>query len=384
MAFVSLILPTAPMGFDAGPWRLGLERAGHQVEVLVVDDRSPSGSSWAADLDASPGLASAAVIGLRHSAGEILVVMDPGAGYEPSAPVALVASLEAGQADLAIATRGVSHRDGTPRARRGLVGVLLKALLGTSAPASGLIGMTRRALDDAGESFRPIGGTFAFELLARVPGRRVEVPVLRAGPRAGRRRPEMDDVRQWKRLADERFGNKSRLIQYCAVGGSGVIVDLACFLTLQPILAATGLASLVVAPSKVRASLFVARVGAIAVALCWNFLLNRRLTFSYARSGSIVRQFATYALGNAPGIALNLLTFFGLTRKVAFFDEHRLAAALIGIVVATGISFPMSRWVAFKDRSESEPPTPADPAPRKVRDSSAELAAPASAPRPGR
>ena len=359
MARVSLILPTAPDRapgvLEVEPWRVGLELAGHDVEILVVGDAAVAADlPWSEELEESPGRAAAAIAGLRHAAGEILLVLDPEAGYGAEDLVRVVEPLVEGRAELSIATRGLPGPGGTTRAHRGPVQGLLRKLVGTSAPASGLIGLTREALDPLRDAFRPVGGTFAFELLARVPGRWVEVPVVRADPRAGRRRPGVDDVRQWKRLADHRFGNASRLVQYCAVGGSGVVVDLACFFALQPVFASTGLAGMVIPPSKVTAALFLSRVGAIAVALCWNFLLNRRLTFSYARSGSIVRQFATYALGNAPGIALNLLTFFGLTRKVAFFDQHKLAAALIGIVVATAISFPMSRWVAFKDRGEVE------------------------------
>ena len=39
----------------------------------------------------------------------------------------------------------------------------------------------------------------------------------------------------------------------------------------------------------------------VGIALSWNFTLNRYLTFSYARRGSIVRQFVTYVLSNARG-----------------------------------------------------------------------------------
>ena len=36
-----------------------------------------------------------------------------------------------------------------------------------------------------------------------------------------------------KRLADHRFGNLSRLVQFCVVGGSGMVVDLSCYTLLQ-------------------------------------------------------------------------------------------------------------------------------------------------------
>jgi dolichol-phosphate mannosyltransferase len=86
---------------------------------------------------------------------------------------------------------------------------------------------------------------------------------------------------------------------------------------------------------------------AIAVALSWNFSLNRRLTFSYARHGSLARQYLTYALSNALGIALSFSLRLYLPQHVGFFHRHRLAAAVVGIVAATGISFSMSRWLVF-------------------------------------
>jgi dolichol-phosphate mannosyltransferase len=91
----------------------------------------------------------------------------------------------------------------------------------------------------------------------------------------------------------------------------------------------------------------------ILVALVWNFALNRRLTFNDARRGSILRQFVTYALGNALGIAVSLSLRLYLPLHMGFFARHRLAAAVVGIVVATGISFSMSRWVVFIRRPEA-------------------------------
>ena len=55
----------------------------------------------------------------------------------------------------------------------------------------------------------------------------------------------------------------------------------------------------------------------------------------------------TYALGNALGIAVSMSLRLFLPVNFGFFDRHRLAAAVVGIIVATGISFSMSRWVVF-------------------------------------
>ena len=175
-------------------------------------------------------------------------------------------------------------------------------------------------------------------------------PSLRAR-RSRRERLELDDFRHFKRLADDRFGNYSRLIQFCAVGASGMVIDLSSYALFQLLFSRTWLAGVTVPVFRQSLSLAAAGALAIALALVWNFALNRRLTFNDALRGSIVRQFLTYALGNALGIALSFSMRLILPRHFAFFHDHRLAAAVVGIVAATGISFSMSRWVVFGRRA---------------------------------
>jgi dolichol-phosphate mannosyltransferase len=83
--------------------------------------------------------------------------------------------------------------------------------------------------------------------------------------------------------------------------------------------------------------------------MSWNFILNRRLTFNDARrNSSIFRQYVTYATGNALAIGVSLLIRLWLPTQIAFFNDHKLAAALVGIILATGISFSMARYFVFK------------------------------------
>jgi dolichol-phosphate mannosyltransferase len=138
------------------------------------------------------------------------------------------------------------------------------------------------------------------------------------------------------------------------VGASGMVVDLALYALLQALFRRIWPADGEVT-SGVSGSLATARVLAILVALVWNFTLNRRLTFNDSRAGSIVRQFLTYALGNALGILVSLTLSLCLPLYFPFFNAHRLAAAVVGIVLATGISFSMSRWVVFIRRPETVP-----------------------------
>ena len=98
--------------------------------------------------------------------------------------------------------------------------------------------------------------------------------------------------------------------------------------------------------------LAVAAAMSFAIALVWNFTLNRRLTFNDARKGALFRQFFTYVLSNALAIALSFSVRLYLPAHFGFFARHRLAAAVVGIVAATGVSFSMSRWLVFAKRPE--------------------------------
>lgn len=357
MARVSLIILRAPgIAWPSGrvaAYRAGLEDRGYPVEVLVVADptiRPTPGPEepWSETLVAGgPGLSEAAIAGLRSARGALLVVLDLGMPYAPEDVFAVVDRLASGDAELVVARRP-GRWESWP-ARR---------LLATADPTSGLIGLTRTGAELADDSFAPVGDRFALELLARVGGRRADVPVGPVAP-SRRARSWMGDIRQFKRLADDRFGNASRLLQFCVVGASGMVVDLTCYAILQAILAHTGLASMTAPVVGGSLGLAVAAVLAIATALTWNFSLNRRLTFNDARRGSMARQFVRYVLSNLLGVGLSLTLRLVLPNTLGFFRRHRLAAAVVGIVSATGISFTMARWFVFGHRpAEGVAPAP--------------------------
>jgi dolichol-phosphate mannosyltransferase len=163
----------------------------------------------------------------------------------------------------------------------------------------------------------------------------------------------LDDLRQLKRVLDHRFGTFSRLVQFCIVGASGMVVDLSLYALFQFLFARIWHLPSGPAISGFSWPLAVAGALSIFIALIWNFALNRRLTFNDARRESILRQFMTYALGNALGIGVSLFLRLYLPGHFRFFAQHRLAAAVAGIIAATGISFSMSRWVVFIRRPDS-------------------------------
>ena len=341
MAYISLIVPTttrSPLDAErAISWRQALEDAGHSVEWIVAGEG---------------GLATSALAGLREAEGDVLLIVDPTLGYRADDLVRVVEPLARGEFDLAIASR-FHPGSGFPRGPKGWAGALARIVAGTSDPLSGLVAISRGLFVEALDELRPSGKTLAVEWFSRSDARRVEIAVV---PDRGARRatPSLDDLRLLKRLADHRFGIASRLIQFCAVGASGMVVDLGAYALFQWMFGRLDWAGRT-API-VGGPLGLAAAGAlsIAMALVWNFSLNRRLTFSDARHGSLIRQFVAYVLGNALGVALSFTLRMTLPRYFGFFQAHRLAAALVGIIAATGISFSMSRWIVFRTRTSPQ------------------------------
>ncbi len=385
MGRVCLILPLSSVSDLSAEWvarcRNGLRNAGHEVRVVGVlesDEPRPArsvGDDWEWLSAGSRGLSSAAMAGLKEAGddADYLIVLDPLQNYHPDDLPLLIEPISQGRAEIAVARRVASGQADRGRGRlvAGTLGKAARPLVGASDLFAGLVAVSAKQAVTISRAFHPVGSRFTVDLLLRSKGRRVEVPIRVEGP--SKPLPlQLDDLRHVKRLADDRFGNASRLIQFCAVGASGMVVDLTCYALFQVVFSRTVLARMT-AP-LVGGPLDLAAAGALAIALAltWNFSLNRRLTFNYARGGSIVRQFMTYALSNALGIALSFSMRLYLPAHFGFFHDHRLAAAVVGIVTATGISFTMSRWLVFRNRphANASAPTPAHTSSKEVRSAS--------------
>lgn len=289
--------------------------------------------------------------GLLAATGDLVVILDPSREYGPDALLHVLEPIQSGAADVVV---------GVPRSSRGLFspggvsGRTLKILgrlaLGTSDGLSGLAALRRSAVRSLVMENQEISGSrILLDVLTWCSGSLLDVPVNTG--RNDQRRLDaigLDDLRQLKRVLDHRFGTLSRLVQFCVVGASGMFVDLSLYAIFQWLFAMLGFAGPHDPAEGFTWPLFVAGSLAIWAAMTWNFLLNRRLTFNDSRTGSIPRQYFTYAIGNALGIVVSLTLRLFLPSRYPFFASHRLAAAVVGIVVATAISFSMSRWVVFR------------------------------------
>ncbi|MHB1561375.1 MAG: GtrA family protein [Isosphaeraceae bacterium] len=376
---LSLVLPLLPhSALDPGilaRYRRLLESAGFEIETVLVGSEAvlnalPHGKPQSPDDD--PVLIPSGVddwselarAGLWSSTGDYLLVLDVERHYSPESLLTVLGPVLSGRAELAVA---VPSRPGWLggmglRPIRAALGLVSRLVLGSSEVFSGLFVVDRSLWHRGGRLLEASGPSLVLELLLRRPDGCADVPAA-VGPEFRSQGLRFRDLRPLKHVLDGRYGSWSRLIQFCFVGASGMVVDLSLYALFQWMLSFTPLYTSASAQSGFSWHLAVAGALSISTALVWNFTLNRRLTFNDARGDSWIRQFLTYALGNALAIALNFSIRLYLPTRLAFFDRHRLAAAVVGIVVATGISFSMSRWIVFARKPAPAPATPiAEPA----------------------
>jgi dolichol-phosphate mannosyltransferase len=81
----------------------------------------------------------------------------------------------------------------------------------------------------------------------------------------------------------------------------------------------------------------------------WNFALNRRFSFGYARQGSVAVQFFGFVLACSLGAAVN----FGVTIAVWDAFRHKQVAAAVGVLAGTAFNFVASRWLVFRQRDSA-------------------------------
>jgi dolichol-phosphate mannosyltransferase len=370
---VTLVVPVdraalATLNGQLDSLRASLLREGCAVEAILAADASISelpdqAEGWHSTASQDRGIAAAAMHGAASSTTDWIIILDPRLGYSPADVLTLLKHLPSAESQLVIASRNQSTKQKNPIGPMNWLSEAKQALsqcaFGTTDPFSGLVAVRKSALTSA-HIIHAVGSQFTFELLSKIQGDKTDLPVPRT-KRAGWTRIGWHEIRHLKRLADHRFGNASRLIQFCVVGATGMVVDLSCYALFQFLFKQTSLAKIQTPLFGVPLSLTLAAATAIGIALIWNFSLNRRLTFSDAKRTQIVRQFLAYALSNALAVSVSLSLRLLLPRFVPFFADHKLAAAVTGIVVATGLSFSLARFVVFRPAStppDRDPVTP--------------------------
>jgi len=324
------------------------ESEGIDLDVLFMDDDSRDGSeevvrnlsrAWVQFVvrTTDRGLSQAVLEGLRRARGDMLVVMDADLSLPPEVIPDMVKALDQG-ADFVVGSRftsGGSTSDdwGVLRWINSRVATLLAAPLTTiKDPMSGFLALRRQTFED-GRDYNPIGYKIGLELIIKCRCKRVvEIPIHFVDRIWGESKLTLKEqfryLQHLRRLYIYKFGTWSHLLQFMTVGASGLVVNL----VLLTLLLHFG----------VEERLAVALP--IGISMIWNFALNRRFSFSYARSGSIVWQFFGFVTASSLGALVN----YFVTRALWNDFDTKQIAALLGIAAGTGLNFVANRFVVFR------------------------------------
>ena len=361
---ISIVVPTyreaANIPALAERVHAALSGTGIEWELLLADDASDDASeAVVAELarrlpirmetrrEPPRDLSRSVLFGVRHARFDRIVVMDADLSHPPERIVDLLRALDDG-CDMALGSRyapgGDVDRAWSPWRflSSRLATVLARPLADCADPMSGFFAIDRRALPDP-RTLRPVGYKIALELMVRGRLRVREVPIGFRDRHRGESkmgwRQQLAYLRHLYRLYAYRHGGPVRILCFAAVGASGFVIDVTCYLALQW--------------AGVEHRL--ARLASFWPAVSWNWLLNRRVTFRERRPEPHVRQWAKFVAGSLAGLVVNVGTYAALTSFVGVFDRHRLLALLIGIGLGGAVNFLLATLYVYRRHSNASP-----------------------------
>lgn len=338
-----------------------LATSGRTWELIVVDDESRDGTPAVMAQHAANGhpvrlitrvgergLSSAVVRGFDEARGPRLVCMDADLSHPPEALPALLAVLAEPGVEFVIGSRyvpggGTDERWGFFRWLNSRVATwLARPFTAAKDPMAGYFALPRRVYTAARPDLNPIGYKIGLELLVKGRCRTVrEVPIHFADRRFGESKLSLQEqvryLKHLKRLADYKYGAPARFLQFCAVGATGMVIDLSALTILLGL----------------RLPFGVARALAIWIAMTWNFALNRNFTFRDARSLSALRQYPHFVAACLLGVVVNWSTSMAL-RQWPPFAARVYVPAVAGILAGTLVNFLGSLWWVFRRTSGAQ------------------------------
>lgn len=330
-----------------------LTEAGLDAEIIVVDDNSPDETMQVCEALAENcplrlitrtserGLSTAVIAGLNAASGGILLVMDADLSHPPEKIPELVSALNQPQTDFVIGSRyvegGATDQNwGWFRKWNSRVATWLSRPF-TSArdPLAGFFAIRRQTYLKARQILNPIGYKIGFELIVKCRCRNVvEIPIEFSDRIAGSSKLSFKEqlryLKHLKRLFDFKYQNYAYFTQFALIGLTGVFVNLQMLALLS---------NWMISPIAVAL--------AIWTSMSTNFLLNRNITFSYAKHQPFLKQYLSYCGSCLTGAIFNWLTTMVLSRSLQFFEKRILLAAFIGILVGMGFNFLLCRYLVF-------------------------------------
>lgn len=345
---LAIILPTLNERGNLVPLVERIESAlgAEGWEVLIVDDDSKDGTAdEARELARSDrrvrviqrigrrGLASAAIEGFCATAAPYVAVMDADHQHDPALLAGMLAALKAAEAEVCVASRfaeGASTEDWAEPEREKLSGLANRIARGITGveltdPMSGYFMLPTATARALVPRLSGIGFKILLDLLATAdrPMTVKEFPLNFAKRREGE--SKLDRAILFDFLAglyDKTLGRviPTRFALFGTVGALGVIVHYAVLATLFPGMTAT---------------FWKAQLGAVLVAMTFNFWLNNWLTYRDKRlkgAGALIGGWIGFVLTCAVGGFANVAVATLLQSQGLFWALAALAGILVGSV----------------------------------------------------
>jgi len=329
---------------------------GINLELLFVDDNSQDGSveavracghDWVRIIvrTGNRGLSPAVVDGFRAAKNPVLVCMDGDLSHPPEQIPNLILGLETGQ-QMMLGSRYVSGGStddnwGLFRWLNSRIATLLaRPLTHVRDPMSGFFAIRRSTFLNA-RNLNPVGYKIALELIAKCGINNVgEIPIRFTDRVRGHSKltfkEQLKYLQHLRRLYMYKFSASMELLQFLAVGASGVVVNL-MVLTAASDLGATDRAAL---------------AGGIGVSVITNFLLNRRFTFGYARRRNAWKQFGGFVGASAVGMVVNYGVAVAVRQTLFAGAPGGLhMSALAGIAAGMAFNYLGNRFIVFRKQS---------------------------------
>jgi len=329
------------------------------AEIIIVDDDSPNetievcntlSESYPVRLITRKnerGHSTAVLTGLNAATAEILLVMNADLSHPPEIIPELYSTLKNQQADFVTGSRYVrggstDHSWGWLRKLNSKIATwLARPFTKVKDPLSCFFAINHQTYLKARELLHPAGYNIGLELLVKCRCRNViELPINIADRTKGTSKRSFKEqfhyLKHLKQLFEFQYRNYAYFTQFAVIGLSGVFVNLTMLSILM---------NWLIRPIAVAV--------AIWISMSTNFLLNRNITFSYARHAPILKQYLSYCGSCLTGAFFNWLSTETLCRSFVFFNQRTLLAAFIGILTGMVFNFILCRYLVFSKQQSA-------------------------------
>lgn len=357
---LSIVVPTFR---EAGNIReLGLridnsiKSAGFSYEIIIVDDDSNDGIAEIVDAlkpslnirliirKGVKGLSSAVIEGIKQSNGGIIVVMDADLSHSPEKLPELVAPIINGNVEFTVGSRFVEggsapHFNSYRKLNAWVSKMLARPLTEIKDPMSGYFAFARNIIRDI-NILNPVGFKIGLEIIVKArPEKVAEIPIEFKERFSGESKLNIKEQLNYlvhlHRLYKFKFTHLMQMFEFALIGSLGMIIDLFIVYMTYGILSM---------------NFRIARACGFTLALTFNFILNRKITFKSNGNGRILKQYAGFFIVCLLGLAVNWTISVMLFENVRFFNSHYLISSILGVAGGFLVNFNGCKYFVFKSR----------------------------------